>query len=923
MKKPLSLLVLLIACIQLMAQVPCQNATGTIVASGYSTTNDGYYQQCVGGDITFSCEGIVLPNGGTVSSIDWYINGDLQASQPSPSLTLSYDDALLVEISADVVSSEGCFLSLQLDMPVAFLSYPEPQLGDASTVCLDENGVLVNVGNISTSVDPITVYPTEGGFLPDGAGFSFEFEFYVSGISQEFITNCNDIESVMLNMEHSYAGDLNIALTCPDGTSVNLVQFGTGLFGTFLGEPVDDNGFDNLEPGIGYDYFWSTSGTATMGETVQSGLSPGNTFPSGYYLPDDSFCNLIGCPINGTWTVTITDNFGADNGYLFYGDISFNAGTSNLLPYDYTESAFNQYTWSSEEFIITDEEMLQANIQSNEGNVGTFSYSYTNPAGCTGTAVNELEFIELPFAVTLTDDFMFDSGDNNVVTAQIDTIGNPTFVMSYNWSPAEAVVNASALSTEVLPITEDTYFTFYANIPDYLGCSFMDSVLVSLPNNGVMLTVFHDANENGIYDEGENPIPYFPIDADILGTVYTSANGNILTTLDAATTFEINVDASNWELTTPSFIEVSEEDWEGYVINYYFGVKPTANINVDVEVALSGITPLCNSNSYAQASIFNNGNYYPGGQVVITLDPLYTFVSSNPAPTSMVGNVITYQVEPLTFNEQYAVTMQLQNPDETSFSEVTNHLIEGYYTISEGVMSEVQDADSLQTTIICSYDPNNKLTHTGTGEENFIDPNTDLEYTINFQNIGNAPAATVTLTDEISDLLDITSLQPIAWSHDFVLSVNGNIATFLFEDIQLLGVEQNEAESHGFVRFKIKQQPNLAPATVIENIAEIVFDNNDAIITNTAINTIITPIGIGELEQHKLNVFPNPTADVVSWNNTDYRLVKVVNALGMTIVNRSNSNQNTYNVSALPAGIYLLQFENSKGEMVRKQLVKR
>ncbi len=922
MKKPLSLLLLLFLAALSFAQTPCQNASGNIVATGYSTTNDGYYQQCAGGEIVFTCSGIELPEGGTVSSVNWFINNEADTTLSGESISILSDDEKLFEVSAEIVSSSGCFFAIQLDMPVAFLSNPEPVFSDVSTACLGEGGTIVEVGNISTIVAPSTLHAIGGSFLPDGAGFFYVEEFTIEDATQPYITGCNNIEYLMLNLEHSYAGDLGIRLTCPNGTSVEILQFNAGLAGRFFGEPIDDNPIDNMQPGIGYDYFWSMSADETLSEYVWDGELINNSIPSGYYLPDESFCNLVGCPINGTWNITITDNLGSDNGYLFFGDISLGVGTIGMPSYDYTESTFNNYTWSSEEFTITDEGIIAATVNPNGNDVGTIHYSYTNPAGCTGTASTTLEFIENPLSVSVSDDFTYDSNQDNIITANIVTQGNDSLIIEYGWSPANMVVDANELSTEVLPLPGDNRLIFTANIDGYFGCAATDSVLFTVPDNAVFLTVFHDANENGVFDEGENPIPQFAIDGDVLGTLYTSSEGTILSSIGEATSFEINVDASNWALTTPAFIEVDETEWQGTALHYYFGVKPTANLNVDIEVALSGITPLCNTMSYAHASVFNNGNYYPGGQLVVTIDPMYTYVSSAIEPLSIVDNVITFDIGTMTYHQLSVIHLWLQNPTETSFGLTAHHLIEGFYEISNGQMSTAQDADSLQMEIICAYDPNNKLTHTGTGEQNFINPNTDLEYTINFQNIGNAPATTVTLTDEISGLLDIASLQPIAWSHDFVLNVVGDIATFVFEDIQLLGEEQNEAESHGFVRFKIKQQPNLAPATVIENIAEIVFDSNEAIITNTAVNTIITPTNIAELEKNMLSVFPNPASEVVYWNNANYRLVRVINSLGKAVALRP-SNQNSYNLSSLPSGIYLLQFESSKGEVVRKQIMKR
>jgi subtilisin-like proprotein convertase family protein len=47
--------------------------------------------------------------------------------------------------------------------------------------------------------------------------------------------------------------------------------------------------------------------------------------PPGDYGTSDPFTNLIGTPLNGRWTLSVTDLWGADNGYIFDWSISFNA----------------------------------------------------------------------------------------------------------------------------------------------------------------------------------------------------------------------------------------------------------------------------------------------------------------------------------------------------------------------------------------------------------------------------------------------------------------------------------------------------------------------------------------------------------------------------------------------------------------------
>ena len=42
-----------------------------------------------------------------------------------------------------------------------------------------------------------------------------------------------------------------------------------------------------------------------------------------YYLPAEDFDNLVGCPLNGDWTIQVCDQFKADNGWIFSWTLDF------------------------------------------------------------------------------------------------------------------------------------------------------------------------------------------------------------------------------------------------------------------------------------------------------------------------------------------------------------------------------------------------------------------------------------------------------------------------------------------------------------------------------------------------------------------------------------------------------------------------
>ena len=45
---------------------------------------------------------------------------------------------------------------------------------------------------------------------------------------------------------------------------------------------------------------------------------------SGDYQPVGSFDSLVGCTLDGAWSIKVTDLWGADNGYIFGWSLDFN-----------------------------------------------------------------------------------------------------------------------------------------------------------------------------------------------------------------------------------------------------------------------------------------------------------------------------------------------------------------------------------------------------------------------------------------------------------------------------------------------------------------------------------------------------------------------------------------------------------------------
>ncbi len=139
-----------------------------------------------------------------------------------------------------------------------------------------------------------------------------------------------------------------------------------------------------------------------------------------------------------------------------------------------------------------------------------------------------------------------------------------------------------------------------------------------------------------------------------------------------------------------------------------------------------------------------------------------------------------------------------------------------------------------------AFDPNDKQGFPiGYKKEHYIAQNQDIEYLIRFQNTGTDTAFTVVVKDTISDKLDFKTIEFGTSSHKYEAELYGkNGVKFTFNNINLVDSFKNEPKSHGFVKYRIKQNKDLVFGTQITNRAGIYFDFEAPIMTNTTVHTI-------------------------------------------------------------------------------------
>ncbi len=320
-----------------------------------------------------------------------------------------------------------------------------------------------------------------------------------------------------------------------------------------------------------------------------------------------------------------------------------------------------------------------------------------------------------------------------------------------------------------------------------------------------------------------------------------------------------------------------------------------------------------------QITFKNKGNYtYSEGIVGFQFDDtVLDFVSASENPlTQAVGQINWNFTNLLPFESRsIQVTLNVNGPMETppvNINDLLNFTASSFP--SEVDETPIDNTFTYQQTVVGSFDPNDKTCLEG----NIINPENIgnyLHYSINFENTGTAAAEKIVVKDVIdATKFDISTLQILSTSHPATTKITGNKVEFMFDNINLAPT------FHGNVVFKIKTKNSLTVGSAVSNKAEIYFDYNFPIETNTATSTFQTLSNVGFETDDSVRVFPNPTMNRI--NITASELIKTIqlfDAQGRLMsTSLVNDLKSTFDVSSYSKGIYFLKVQTAKGIKTEK-----
>lgn len=214
------------------------------------------------------------------------------------------------------------------------------------------------------------------------------------------IISASDIISVCINIEHSFLGDLNIDLVCPNGSVSNLkriIQYGINFLGIPYGG-VSHNTSDSTSitqpinfPGHGFTYCFSNimnqnqrgllnncpqilvADSSVLADYCYTCDSTNRTNSSGYYQPEiavgvaGTFSSLIGCPLNGDWMIRICDNQMVDNGFMFSWDLELKGVKCSNYSISYTDTICKGQIYNLHGFNADSTGVYTQNLQTYNG----------------------------------------------------------------------------------------------------------------------------------------------------------------------------------------------------------------------------------------------------------------------------------------------------------------------------------------------------------------------------------------------------------------------------------------------------------------------------------------------------------------------------------------------------------------------------
>ncbi len=455
------------------------------------------------------------------SKFKWSFGDRTEDSMSGSTVGHSYKDVMGYDLTVAVTDANGCLARAETRVRVApnpikrMGTFPDMCTGTDFTIHIGYAGSSMIVLDSIERVQPAKESFTDTVFIPDGPTMksrcpgmgncftpSVTFDQYPPGMT---ILSGGDICAVCIDMNHTFAGDLGFYLVCPTGQKSTLMTYlGSGCTnytsnpdlpilppgttcnnsGAQMGVPGGPRSTTTCDGsdvpyGDGWQYCWSNkylnNTQGQMGPHTRGGGTIDSTDYEGknkFFIPDSSFNNLIGCPLNGEWTIEICDYWGSDIGWTFGVSVEF--CDINPTSWDY-QVDIDTTIWEGP--FLHDFTTRSVVITPERG--GTFEYKMTliDEFGCEWDSTALLNVVQVP-EIKLINDTALCSGGNMSIILDSGVPDTNAYPNTYLWEPTGDSTSTIEVTSALLYPT--MYKVQVTSRNENINCWNVDSVLISI-----------------------------------------------------------------------------------------------------------------------------------------------------------------------------------------------------------------------------------------------------------------------------------------------------------------------------------------------------------------------------------------------------------------------------------------------------------
>ncbi|WP_420571873.1 T9SS type A sorting domain-containing protein [Kordia sp.] len=515
-----------------------------------------------------------------------------------------------------------------------------------------------------------------------------------------------------------------------------------------------------------------------------------------------------------------------------------------------------------------------------------------------------------------------------------------SFIVYESLADAEAetnpISNSSSYTVNINDANAEGIITFYIRTTEiFTGCYSVGPQDVSVNCNTI-----NRINGNIVYDFDENGCNTSTYDAANLlveatdGTTtyntFTQTDGSYSIFIDEEGTFTTTVIApelSSLFSISPSsisstFTGLGNEDTADFC---FTPIGSTNNVSVST-YPLSSARPGFDT-SYVIA-YKNTGTTLQSGDILFEYDDSkMQFLSASETASSSTSNSLTFNyVDLIPFETRtIIVDFNVFTPPTTNIDDVLNFIT----TINPITGDAIPDDNvfNYNQIVIGSYDPNDIQVLEG-DEILLEDTDEFLHYIIRFQNTGTASAINVHVENVLDIDLDRSTFRLENLSHSGRVEIkNGNELDFIFDGINLPDSTSDEPNSHGYITYKIKPKTNASLGDVFSNTADIYFDFNPPITTNTVTTIVVDVLSVTENQFDAFAIFPNPSTDILNITGTNtIKNIDIYDITGKHIKSisiKNNVSNTQINLQDLSFGMYSLEVITTENQKQVHKIIKK